>query len=258
MTTLVFFDLFLDDENEWLCFECNTKLSSSEELQDHLNQHDDEINLQNNKGSLSKKQLKVLLPQRPENNDETNATTNNSVGSRDFRCPLCSKRFTKECSLNRHVILHHSEKKFSCDECDLKFTHSMNLVRHKKNVHCPDPNKIPTKCPTCRLWFKTSSVYRIHVFSHHPFFPLAVLSEDNVISIGNELESASECPECKVHFENVQDLVEHVEIHGSANLNETDDPKNGQIETKSIKKFKCEICHKYLSTDERLKVRLFL
>jgi hypothetical protein len=34
-----------DDENLWPCFECTKKLQSSEELQTHLNEHDDDADL---------------------------------------------------------------------------------------------------------------------------------------------------------------------------------------------------------------------
>ena len=53
-----------DDENVWPCFECSRQLQSSEELQQHLNEHDGDEGqtaAANGSKSTAKQQRKVCV-----------------------------------------------------------------------------------------------------------------------------------------------------------------------------------------------------
>jgi hypothetical protein len=49
-----------------------------------------------------------------------------------FKCPTCSKAFTRKFHLQSHERNHSGEKPFACDECGKAFTRSNDMRRHKK------------------------------------------------------------------------------------------------------------------------------
>ena len=105
----LFFFLALEDEiNSWPCFECSRGFSSSDELQKHLNEHENIAPpngvIHNNNGSngarsssplKSGKRIKVILPQKD--------------GKMRHKCPICPRIFDRQYSMQRHVALHKGE-----------------------------------------------------------------------------------------------------------------------------------------------------
>ena len=106
------FFLALEDEiNSWPCFECSRGFSSSDELQKHLNEHENIAPpngvIHNNNGSnrarsssplKSGKRIKVILPQKD--------------GKMRHKCPICPRIFDRQYSMQRHVALHKGEDFF--------------------------------------------------------------------------------------------------------------------------------------------------
>ena len=249
-----------DDENLWPCYECNKKLNSSEEFQAHLNEHDKQGRKSGRRTSTAtcaaassssssqsvgqRKKMKVLLPEK----------------TREFSCPICSKEFSKEQSLNRHVELHRNEKSFTCDECGSKFSHELTLSRHKRKVHSTDPEGKCTRCPKCGLWFASDSVYRVHLFGHHPDKSRQNLTVEEALAQGKREESVRQgeemkfqCPECESQFDNWLDLVQHVDVHGLPRLERVEIGEDEPNEEEIIgNKHKCELCYKTFATEERL------
>lgn len=73
-----------EEDNPWPCFECTLKFTTSEELQKHLNVHDD-------------------------TKEETNKTRVKKITRfkrRPVDCPHCSRSFLRKQSLNRHMLQH--------------------------------------------------------------------------------------------------------------------------------------------------------
>ena len=52
--------------------------------------------------------------------------------SNDHRCETCGKIFPRFYSLRRHMIMHSGEKKFKCPICHMSFSHVYNRNRHVK------------------------------------------------------------------------------------------------------------------------------
>jgi hypothetical protein len=133
--------------------------------------------------------------------------------SKKFRCHICPRHYDRQFSLQRHLALHKGDKSYKCDECHAKFSLPFNLSRHRKKVHfvgknyyifdagcknanlpslldCTyfaltpgaDPSGAHTRCPTCGLWFKLGSVFKLHVLSHQPKWKVHNLTVEDALA----------------------------------------------------------------------------
>ena len=240
----LFFLALEDDINTWPCFECSRGFTSSDELQKHLNEHE---NIAPPNGLLNDKRVKVILPQKD--------------AKARHKCPICPRVFERQYSVQRHIALHKGDKKYKCDECNARYSLRFNLNRHKRRVHSSENSKIGsnhTRCEICGLWFKVTATFRIHCYSHyHPDHSQKVVtSEDDL-----------KCPQCCEKFLNWPDHVAHATTHGDRHILQpldAQDPVSDQTLTVSNprtqngtelrKPHKCEFCYKSFSTEERLTV----
>lgn len=46
---------------------------------------------------------------------------------------ICDKRFTRNCSLKYHVMMHINERLYKCKICEISFSTKSNLYRHREN-----------------------------------------------------------------------------------------------------------------------------
>ena len=250
MINIKFFVALEDDINTWPCFECSQGYPSSDELQKHLNEHE---NIAPPNGMLNKR-VKVILPQK-----ESQSPSSKSGGEKRYKCPICPRVFERQYSVQRHIALHKGDKKYKCDECNARYSLRFNLNRHKRRVHNNDPKGHHTRCEVCGLWFRVNATFRIHCYSHHK--PQKVVtSEDDL-----------KCPQCSEKFLNWSDHVAHAATHGERMLplqpleasspTITTHPRGSSSTqgstTESLRKpHKCEFCYKSFSTEDRLTVSL--
>ena len=72
-----------------------------------------------------------------------------------FRCPICSKYFSRLNHLERHRRTHTGERPFSCRLCDRSFTDKSNLQHHTLRMHRTSvtapkaPLDTGTQCDVC-------------------------------------------------------------------------------------------------------------
>lgn len=64
------------------------------------------------------------------NSDSNSESDHDSVNMALFRCKNCTKCYTTEKSLQRHMLIH-DEKKFVCNVCNMKFFRPDRLKSHR-------------------------------------------------------------------------------------------------------------------------------
>lgn len=107
-----------------------------------------------------------------------------------FRCPFCSKGFTRKDHLSSHLSVHTGDKHFGCPECDAKFNLKQSLERHM-TVHSGEK---PFKCPDCKKGFTRNSTLKLHMRTHTGEKPFS-------------------CTECHAAFNRKENLIRHVTVH---------------------------------------------
>ena len=167
-----------------------------------------------------------------------------------FDCDLCNVKLSEKANLNRHKKLVHTDSsQVSCEKCSKVFSSDDSLKRHIDHVH----NKIRHQCNICN---KTFSAIRAHQKLHqhkkikYPIksnlkkFTCAYCSKEwqtktllrNHIKVVHEESQKTSCPNCdKIFVCNVTALSRHME----------------QIHEKI--RFECDICCKSFCRTSALK-----
>ncbi|XP_015587171.1 zinc finger protein 606 isoform X2 [Cephus cinctus] len=117
-------------------------------------------------------------------------TDNNST--RNYICPICSKRISTRGNLKVHLETHRPKGKYGCDICGRIFKTQSNLFRHKE-YH----GGIQFPCNVCGRVYPTNSTLRAHSITHSDLRPHA-------------------CPLCDKTFKRNQDLKFHINQHTGA------------------------------------------
>ena len=76
-----------------------------------------------------------------------------------FKCDICSKEFTREQDVLRHIRSKHRENKFECNVCNKKFSRKDTLTRHVKSLH----KNIEFECEKCRKKFNRAELLNYHI-----------------------------------------------------------------------------------------------
>ncbi|XP_030240337.1 zinc finger protein 583-like isoform X2 [Drosophila navojoa] len=111
-------------------------------------------------------------------------------GERPYSCIYCQKTFNQSCNLDKHMRVHSGERPYKCMHCPKAFTQSVNLERHKR-VHSGNR---PYQCPHCDMAFTQSSHLVNHILTHSGERPF-------------------QCLECMKSFTRREYLEKHSRIH---------------------------------------------
>ncbi|XP_023342322.1 gastrula zinc finger protein xFG20-1 [Eurytemora carolleeae] len=85
--------------------------------------------------------------------------------NKTFSCVQCSKSFSKQSNLARHIRSHFGIKSFFCDQCNAEFVDSTRLKEHSW-IHL-DYAKFKCPIPECDQTFRHRSNLKNHMSSHH-------------------------------------------------------------------------------------------
>lgn len=152
-------------------------------------------------------------------------------GDKIFKCTQCSKAYSTEKLLEKHVIaIHDKAHSYICDICARVFPYRGGLEQHKKHIHHGDKLP-PAQCPKCGQWLKHESSLRCHMKRHHG-------DEDGVKHVcemcGKESpnsvalymhkkyvhwsERIHKCHICEKAYKEEKTLKEHLAIHNGIML----------------------------------------
>lgn len=272
-----------DTENSWPCFECNDRFLSSEELQRHLNEHE-----QCEDGKSTKTRTK-------QSNMTLRRKNMKRVASPEYRCQTCNRIFPRNYSLKRHLVLHTGEKRYSCNICGLQFSHPYNKDRHFKKHHKKVEEGILNGktfsdlmkngsagitsrewlCIHCNLSFDSPSVLSLHTLAHAaenlevdetesnlkreetskmgqslPYSDLNVPNRKSMEHGGDDNAGSLLCPQCKLEFLTRKELILHASGHGTF--------RRCRGSLNPAKPHKCDLCYKAFASEDRLQKHMLV
>ncbi|GAB6024300.1 hypothetical protein CHUAL_008992 [Chamberlinius hualienensis] len=211
-----------EEDNSWPCFECNQSFCSSEELQQHLNEHDNIVNESNpfdesekvTSANVKKSKSKTKSAKKSTKN-KNKKSSSETIG--EFRCELCAKVFPRQYSLQRHQALHSGEKKYKCTVCDKSFTHVYNRNRHLRRHRVPAGNSSSTTQNETEV--NVGNSLNSSVSSSSTKKASKTLFKKKQQVEGNEWE----CTNCNLTFDNPNLLNLHTLTHAAEDVAGLDD-----------------------------------
>ena len=107
-----------------------------------------------------------------------------------FKCPHCSKVFTRSWNFHRHVLIHSGQKPYKCEVCPKAFALAAHLKIHNR-IHTGEK---PYTCEICQRGFAQLTNLQRHILTH----------------TGQKPHKCTYCPKA---FVSSSDLRRHVRIH---------------------------------------------
>nr|XP_034187607.1 zinc finger protein 14-like [Osmia lignaria] len=174
------------------------------------------------------------------NASENDSFDNNMV----YKCKYCTKRYTTEKSLQRHLLVH-ADKKFVCNVCNMKFYREDRLQSHK-NRYGHDENKISPEVQ--KPSDEKSTIKLINSWIREE------LDSDNE-------EKGFPCKICGKSYDTKKSLSKHQlsthnsEEEGCASCGEMcncDEKDKEQKANEGLKPYKCSECNKSFDKEDKL------
>lgn len=119
-------------------------------------------------------------------NEEEKSSDENTA----FKCPHCSKVFTRSWNFHRHVLIHSGQKPYKCEVCPKAFALAAHLKIHNR-IHTGEK---PYTCDICQRGFAQLTNLQRHILTH----------------TGQKPHKCTYCPKA---FVSSSDLRRHVRIH---------------------------------------------
>lgn len=137
----------------------------------------------------------------------------------------CTRTFTSNFKLSRHLLIHSGERRFQCTSCDRRFHRKDHLKNHLQ-VH--NPNKILHRCDKCQKTYCSQLSYRKHVALH------AAEAGDLV------------CRICGVPQPDREAILCHLKVHTGSRT----------LRGPSERKYPCKLCERSFFTKKDVKRHL--
>ncbi|XP_072035758.1 LOW QUALITY PROTEIN: uncharacterized protein [Amphiura filiformis] len=171
-----------------------------------------------------------------------------------FKCPLCSRRYTKRAHVTRHIKRNHMFKHapnqhnqvsqpVHCRFCSTRFFREEELKKHEKLCEERDFEDTLYKCLFCDHHFlkpnhRNSHVSKIHMdkqVHRCDQCPDIFATKDQLMSHKESIHSTDpdrpfKCSKCNSSFKNYANMALHRTLHSSERSNE------------KMRKYKCQHC----------------
>ncbi|XP_029141836.1 hypermethylated in cancer 1 protein [Protobothrops mucrosquamatus] len=147
-------------DNLYVCIPCGKGFPSSEQLNAHVEAHNEEDELYRKEAaeppppppSGGPPGCDLLRPYRCASCDKAYkdpATLRQHEKThwltRPYPCSICGKKFTQRGTMTRHMRSHLGLKPFACDACGMRFTRQYRLTEHMR-IHSGEK---PYECQVC-------------------------------------------------------------------------------------------------------------
>ena len=190
---------------------------------------------------------------------------------RFFHCNKCDRQFTHKGNLNSHILMKHSNRKdFTCETCSKDFSTNYQLKRHVNNIHAVNNENI-FQCSICDKVFSKKMLLKKHETTFHRVptkkcdFCGKCFKETSKLNVHikrvHEKSYKAKCHICNKDIDK-RHLKEHVDRHENKSYNCTicgrkfstkaDMTKHDEIVHKNIYNYKCEKCNKRFSSKTNL------
>ncbi|XP_030831676.1 zinc finger protein 341 [Strongylocentrotus purpuratus] len=195
-------------QKEFKCPKCNSKYSSPDALDHHMNTSSHKFNCPEcNKIFTCERYLRRHLVSH----------CTQSL----HECLICNKKFKSEHYLKSHILIHTGQKPFSCQVCTTEFNRKDKLKRHML-IH--EPNK-KFKCPFhsvagCNMAFNRADKLKAHIITHSGIKPF-------------------KCFHCSKTFSRRPNLAEHMKLHTNDFPFHCDKCNKGYAREKYLKNHNC-------------------
>uniref|UniRef100_A0A8C5X129 HIC ZBTB transcriptional repressor 1 n=1 Tax=Malurus cyaneus samueli TaxID=2593467 RepID=A0A8C5X129_9PASS len=117
-------------DNLYVCIPCGKGFPSSEQLNAHVEAHNEEELYHK---AAAEQAVPFLDKGGPGLGDIFH------LGLKPFACDACGMRFTRQYRLTEHMRIHSGEKPYECQVCGGKFAQQRNLISHMK-MHAAGPD----------------------------------------------------------------------------------------------------------------------
>ncbi|KAK9877045.1 hypothetical protein WA026_016074 [Henosepilachna vigintioctopunctata] len=225
-----------NEDEQWPCFECTEQFPTSQDLQNHLNLHDDKkekLKFRKRIWKSKRKLIKMATTEacqcricqqvfNPPNYGilKKHLLTKHSINDksvedhffiiRNYKCEKCHLVFNSESLFKIHNLQHnlHSNGDGSDDEtfhicpsCNRKFPTQRQLISHVSIHSLPKFKMIPERfqCPVCYTSYPMRERLQKHMLVHGP-----------------EESKPLQCLQCKKRFMNNSALICHLKTHISS------------------------------------------
>uniref|UniRef100_A0A673B999 PR domain zinc finger protein 10 n=1 Tax=Sphaeramia orbicularis TaxID=375764 RepID=A0A673B999_9TELE len=259
-----------EQEKNWPCYECNRRFVSSEQLQQHLNMHDDKLNSVSRSRSRGRGRGRKRFgtgrrPGRPPKfirldppvDSAGEKTTFPSLclllqnaalqhlfirkSFRPFKCTHCGKAFRDKDKLDQHLRVHGREAyAFSCHICSKSFMSDSALEDHLL-VHTENRSY---SCLLCQETFERQDLLKDHVGVH-------------------AVDGCFTCPSCKKTFTDFIQVKKHIRCFHSEKIFQCPDCEKAfcrpdklrlhMLRHSDRKDFLCSTCGKQFKRKDKLR-----
>uniref|UniRef100_A0A667XIY7 PR domain zinc finger protein 10 n=1 Tax=Myripristis murdjan TaxID=586833 RepID=A0A667XIY7_9TELE len=271
-----------EQEKNWPCFECNRRFVSSEQLQQHLNMHDEKLtsvtrSRGRGRGRGRKRFGTGRRPGRPPKFIRLEPNKLNAGLMVLFQCSLLIHVFRTLFSLSfpwqnaalQHLFIRKSFRPFKCTHCGKAFRDKDKLDQHLR-VHGRDAYAF--SCHICSKSFLSDSALEDHLVLHTEHrsyscllcpetFERLDLLKDHVGV--HAVEGCFTCPSCKKTFTDFIQLKKHIRCFHSEKIFQCPDCEKAfcrpdklrlhMLRHSDRKDFLCSTCGKQFKRKDKLR-----